>query len=234
MNRLKISIVFLAHMFIAQPLFSQISNYSDVGGKPLMIKKYDKVEGTPYYFGTEKWSDGTLYLADGKKIENISLRYNGYDDEVEYRRDGKVLIIENYNLKGFDMYVENSDNSNKIKYVFKNGFSVEGEIEKNEFFHVIYQGKNFSVVEKLEVVETRVAPASYGESAYQKFVNDKEGLIIYDNGVEKYKGRKNDVYNIVPGKKNVIKKKVKQDDLDLNNKLHLLLVLEYMDSNLFQ
>ncbi len=234
MNILKTSVLLAAFTFLANPLFSQISNFSDVGGKPLMEKKYNKVEGSPYYFGTDNWSDGILYLANGKRIDNISIRYNGYDDEVEYRKDGKVLIIDNFNLKGFEIFVENDDRSQKIKYIFKNGFSVGNEIDKKEFFSIVYEGKNFSVVEKLEVVETRVTPASYGESAYQKFVNDKEGLIIYDNKVEKYKGRRKDIYSILPSKKNEIKKKTKQDDLDLNNKLHLLIVLEYIDSNLFQ
>jgi hypothetical protein len=215
--------------------YSQISNVSDVGGKPIMTKKYSKIEGSPYYFGTDTWMDGTLYTADGKKIEDIPIRFNGFDNEVEYRKDGNVLIIDNYNLKGFDFYFNSEfGDTKKAKYTFRNGFSVPGEIEKTDFYNVIYQGENFSLIEEFKVLETRVTPASYGASEYRKFVNDKRTYLIINDKVDKFKNRKRDFYNIAPDQKSAIKKQIKQNDLDLNNENHVSFLLEYIDNNLIQ
>ena len=232
MNKLKTGITFLAFIFITSPIFAQISNFNEVGGKPVMTKRYSKIEGTPYYFGTDNWFDGTLYLANGKQIDNVSIRYNGFADEVEYRRDGNILIIDNYNLTGFDLFAENEESAAKTKYEFRNGFFVQGEIEKKDFFNVIYQGENISLLEKFKVLETRITPASYGESAYQKFVNDKQTMIVLNDQVDKFRSRKKDFYNIAPQKKSQIKKTMKENDLDLNNQRHISFLLEYIESNL--
>jgi hypothetical protein len=235
MKSLKAGVLLLAILLFSQNSHSQISNVSDVGGKPIMTKKYSKIEGSPYYFGTDTWMDGTLYTADGKKIEDIPIRFNGYDNEVEYRKDGNVLIIDNYNLKGFDFYyVSEFGGDKKAKYEFRNGFHVAGEIEKTDFFNVIYEGENLSLIEEFKVIETRVTPASYGASEYKKFVNDKRTYIIINDKLDKFKSRKRDFYNLVPDQKSEIKKQIKQNDLDLSNENHISFLLEYIDNNLIQ
>ncbi len=235
MKLLKAGVLLLTIFLFSQNSYSQISNVSEVGGKPIMTKKYSKIEGSPYYFGTDTWMDGALYTADGKKIEDIPIRFNGYDNEVEYRKDGNVLIIDNYNLKGFDFYYDSElGGAKKAKFEFRNGFHVAGEIEKTDFFNVIYQGENLSLIEEFKVIETRVAPATYGASEYKKFVNDKRTYIIINDKLDKFKSRKRDFYNLAPDQKSEIKKQIKQNDLDLKNENHISFLLEYIDNNLIQ
>ncbi|WP_375580397.1 hypothetical protein ABWH96_05005 [Marivirga tractuosa] len=234
MKLLKTGVLLVTVFLFSQYSYSQISNVSEVGGKPIMTKKYNKIEGSPYYFGTDTWMDGTLHTADGKKIEDIPIRYNGYDNEIEYRKDGNVLIIDNYNLKGVDFYHSSDSDGKKTKYEFRNGFHVAGEIEKTDFYNVIYQGENLSLIEEFKVIETRVTPASYGASEYKKFVNDKRTYLIVNDKLDKFKSRKRDFYNIAPDQKSEIKKQIKKNDLDLNNENHIYFLLEYIDNNLIQ
>lgn len=235
MKLVKTGVILAAVFFLSSNLYSQIGNVSEVGGKPIMTKKYKKIEGSPYYFGTDTWLDGTLYTADGKTITDIPIRFNGFDNEVEYRKDGNVLIIDNYNLKGFDLFYSSDVGDTKTtKYTFRNGFSVPGEIEKTDFYNVIYEGENFSLIEEFKVLETRVTPATYGASAYQKFVADKRTYLIINNKVDKFNNRKRDFYNIAPDQKSKIKKQIKTNDLDLDNENHVSFLLEYIDDNLIQ
>ncbi|MBK6265013.1 hypothetical protein JKA74_08185 [Marivirga sp. S37H4] len=231
MKKLKTGVVLaLVVLLLSSSAIAQISNVSDVGGKPIMTKKYSKIEGSPYYFGTNNWFEGTLYTADGKQINNVSIRYNGYDDEIEYKKDGNILVIDNYNLKGFDFYAELEGGN--VKYEFRNGFYVAGEIDKKDFFNVIYKGENISLLEKFKVIETRVTPASYGASEYQKFVNDKVTILVFNDKADQFKNRKKDFYNIAPSKKAEIKQVMKENDLDLNNSRHVAFLLEFIENKL--
>ncbi|MGM0581130.1 MAG: hypothetical protein ACQETL_10650 [Bacteroidota bacterium] len=234
MKMLKSGVLLITVVLFTFNAYAQISNVSEVGGKPIMTKKYSKIEGSPYYFGSDTWMDGTLYTADGKKIEDIPIRFNGYDNEVEYRKDGNILIIDNSNLKGFDFYFNPNNGAKKAKYEFRNGFNIPGEIDKSDFFNVIYQGENFSLIEEFKVLETRVTPATYGASEYKKFVNDRKTYLIINNELDKFKNRKKDFYNIAPDQKSEIKKQIKQNDLDLKNENHIIFLLEYIDNNLIQ
>ncbi|SMG47407.1 hypothetical protein SAMN05661096_03388 [Marivirga sericea] len=235
MKLLQTGVLLVAVFFFSVTAYSQIGNINEFGGgKPIMMKKYSKIEGTPYYFGSDNWMDGTLYTADGKMVEDIPIRFNGFDNEVEYRKDGNVLIIDNYNLKGFDFYYSEESGGKKTKYEFRNGFSVPGEIEKTDFYNVIYQGDNLSLIEEFKVLETRVTPASYGASEYRKFVNDRKTYLILNNKLDKFKSRKRDFYDIAPNQKSEIKKQIKKNDLDLNNPSHVTFLLEYIDNNLIQ
>ncbi|PTB97721.1 hypothetical protein C9994_01730 [Marivirga lumbricoides] len=210
MKSIKIYFVSLGFL-MATNSFSQIGNITDIGGKPLMASKYSKIEGSPYYFGTNTWMDGVLYTADGKKVDGVRLRYNAFEDEVEYRVNSNVLIIDNYNLSGFDFFYQPEDGTNRELYQFRNGYSIPGEIEKTDFFKVIYSGTNFSLLEELKMIETKVTPATYGASEYTKFVKDESTFLIIDGQVRKFKNRKSDYYEIAPEKKDEIKRLVKEN-----------------------
>ena len=51
---------------------------------------YDDIEGSPYY--NDDFNQGTVYLNDSSEI-TLPLRYDMYQDEVEFKQDGTVYWV---------------------------------------------------------------------------------------------------------------------------------------------
>ncbi|MFT4739518.1 MAG: hypothetical protein ACI9L9_000291 [Marivirga sp.] len=212
--------------------YAQINNVADAGGKPLSLRQYNKIQGTPYYFGAKKWYNATIYLADGKQMNNVSIRYNAFADELEYERNGKILIIDSYNLRGFDFFVRDEITGGRSKYEFRNGFSVVGEIKPEEFYNVIYSGEEISLLEKVYVLESTVTPAAYGEASFTKFVAADKLILILSNEANDFKYRKKSFYNISPSNKDKIKAYIKKMDINLREPKDVAHLLTYIEKDL--
>lgn len=222
----------LSILFMPLCMFSQISNVAGIGGKPLSVKQYSKIQGTPYYFGADKWYNATIYLADGQEISNIKVRYNAYADNLEYERNGDILIIESYNLRGFDFFFRNEITGELIKYKFRNGFTMSGKIQQDQFYNVIFNGEEISLLEKIYVLETTVTPASYGESSYTKFVASNKMILLRKDNVSDFKNRKRSFYNISPSNRDIIKSYIKKKDIDIKNQEDIANLLAFIEKDL--
>lgn len=232
MNIKKILAVVFVALIVTSSSFGQISNVAGIGGKPIMVQRYSKVQGSPYYFGGDKWYNATIYLANGQEMNNISVRYNSFADELEYERDGKILVVDNYNIKGFDFTVRDEITGDRVKYEFRNGFSVPGEIKPTEFYNVIYSGGEISLLEKIYVIESTVTPAAYGESSYTKFVPVDKMILIMSDQVSDFKNRKKSFYDISPSNKGKIKAYIKKMDINLRNQQDIVHLLTYIEKDL--
>jgi len=220
-------------LFSVTAASAQIVNMPSNDGTPLRVGRHDDIGGSPYYFGEHNWVDGTLYMADGRVYEKMKIRYNGFDDEIEYLKDGVAMVVDNYDLKGFDLVFNKTDITEKTRaYEFKNGFFIEGKIMKTEFFSVIYQGDAIALVEKFEVYKNELTPDTYGGKGIEEFENRKRAYLIYGEEVHGFKYKKRDFYKIFSDKAEEIKKFIKINDLDMDNRNHLVTLLEYVETDL--
>lgn len=145
------------------------------------------------------------------------------------------MVIDNFNLKGFDLIFTTTDvTKTTTTYKFRNGFSVEDEIENTEFFHIIYQGDIIALVEKLKVSKIKSSPDTYGGKGYDKFDTSEEVLLIVDGEVNKFKFRKKDFIRIAPDEKKKIDKFIDTNKLDLDNRRHVVVLLAYIEDNLIE
>ena len=160
--------LFAALIFISTFGFGQISNVQDVRGVPLRTGAYDKIEGTPYFNGSD-WMVGAMIDMNGKIYNNAQLRFNSFDNELEYLRNGGAIIVRKDQIKSFQVDVPNQSGSTESFY-FSTGFEVKGEVDITDFVRVIYQGNKFSIVQKVFKKKSTVTPAAYGEQDYEKFI----------------------------------------------------------------
>lgn len=60
--------------------------------QPILKSRYMGIEGSPYYF--PDWVTGSVLLMNGKVVEHVSMNYNGFTHEIEYRSGETVYILD--------------------------------------------------------------------------------------------------------------------------------------------
>lgn len=186
---------------------AQISNYTDVGGNPIKLRSYDKVEGNPYYNDGE-WTDGVITSLDGKIIKGIKVRYNAFEDALEYRKNNGSFLLDGEQIKSFAI-IDINNNENDI---FKSGFGKVKNYNVNGFFKVTFDEGNISILEKVRSRKIKVTPASYGESDYEKFVFTTKSYFIVDGKVHEAKVNKKTFMKLFPSLKNEIKNYLSENE----------------------
>lgn len=92
------------------------------------------VKGSPYLID---WVDGALTTVGGRK-EGYVLRYNSFDDELEFTSENRVIALKRGGVLGFDFHEENTLRT----FIF-----LSREVSKNYkgregFFELIFESEN--------------------------------------------------------------------------------------------
>ena len=83
---------------------------------------YEDIEGSPYY--TDLFVNGTVYLRDSGIFTPIALRYDLFQDEVEFKQDGTIYYLLKNNVSavkyGTDTLIPDilAENPAKVFYFF--------------------------------------------------------------------------------------------------------------------
>lgn len=206
---------------------AQISNVADVRGVPLRQEVYQYVEGNPYYDEGE-WEIGNIIDVDGKVHKNMRLRFNAYDNELEYFEEMPYIadkdIVAAFTISFTDQLGVTET------YKFARGFTVPGKVKDSDYVHVIYQGEEIQLVHKVFKQKVTITPASYGESDYDKFVDSDDYYLITKSGVEDFKISKKSFYNSFPEMKDEIKKFMKETKTNLNDASDLERLFKFIES----
>lgn len=195
---------------------AQLGNFNDVGGNPIKLKAYNKVEGNPY-FNEGEWTDGVITGLDGKIIKGIKIRYNAFEDALEYRRNNGSFLLDGEQIKGFAI-IDINDNKNDV---FKTGYGKVKNYNENGFFKVIFDEGDIAIIEKVIAKKIKVTPAAYGESDYEKFVNSSKTFFKVDGQVSEGKVTKKTFMKLFPEYKNDIKKYLSDNDNSLNTRFEI-------------
>lgn len=193
---------------------AQISNLHGVGEKPLMqTKKYADIKGSPY-LGDGEWFEGDIVLNNGKVTKNILIRYNAFEQNLEFRRNGTAMILEDRNVKGFS-YIYNNVRGSNEHYVFSRVSEFGGFAEAEGFVRVLFRGEDFSILEK--IYTDKITISSYGAADYQKFVIKTDYFIkkAGEDAVD-FKLSKGAFKQVFPDKYKEIKSYIKDNNVDLN------------------
>jgi hypothetical protein len=218
----------LALLGIANSMVAQISNFYTIGGVPLRITKYEKVEGSPY-FGNGKWENGSVVDINGIVYKNIPLRYNAYDDELEIKKDNQVLILDRKKVIGFEYTL--LDEFGRLKNcTFKSGFSFSIDFDQYAYFRVLYDDRGLKILERVKTIQIKVTPAAYGESDYTKFIADSDTYLITSEGSEKITINQKSLANAFPQHKSKIREYIKSKNLDVKEEEDLRETCNYIRS----
>ena len=126
------------------------------------------IQGSPYL--NDEFVDGSVYTVNKQKFTDIPLRYNVYNDAVEFKsEDGKVLemdspeLVEKVEFGGNTMVYLPFSNLKKIR---------------NGFFIVVVEG-NASLYYKPEIIyKEAVHPAAYKDAEPAMFIKKSDKYYI--------------------------------------------------------
>jgi hypothetical protein len=128
-----ISSIFLTYSVEAQNIQVRDHIYLNEKDKTLKIGKYlteKDIEGSPYL--NAKFVSGTILKKNNVKFKEIPLRFNIYDNSVEFHQEGKILKIADP-----ENVIEVKIGTDKFVY---STFSVSKKLDRS-FFQVLCEGK---------------------------------------------------------------------------------------------
>lgn len=189
------------------------------------FKDTDSYKGTPY--NHPSFLNGNIYKGSELLATNVAIRYNAMADEIEVKEslassddDAKVLT------KDPDIYVKIVNDI----FVF---VAYQGGIEGGGYFKVMQEGNKYDLFKKLakEFVPEKEASSSITTAVPAKFVDKPIYYIVTKDGkfYELPKSRSKKLKVFGPNK-DLIKKYVSSNGLDLNDEKDLQKVIKYYDT----
>ena len=216
----------------AQYVFRDVSE-----GRRLSISPYRGVEGTPYF--SEDFIPGDIYLHSGDVFSDALIRYNAYENEIEYMDRGRVYSLKNHLIREFRIAHKQGSLTDTV--IFRKGFS--GERLNPETFYIVHYEGDITLIESFsQRFQQELAPAYHKSSAVKKFVPSiRLFLIRKDSSVEEIYKSKNSVLNTLADvsffrkftdkKRRELSRLIRQEGLDMRKPDDIVRLLEYHDRN---
>jgi len=128
----------------------------------------DQIEGSPYL--AKEFSEGTIYTTQRAQYNGIMLRYNIYQDELQFKTPkGEIMAI------GQPEIVEKAVfDKNELVYL---PYNVGGKT-KTGFFLLIEQGKAWFLVKPQVVLKEATEPAAYKDAEPAEFIKQADDFYI--------------------------------------------------------
>ncbi len=214
-------------MLISINGWAQIVNlHLDYAGKPLLLDKLEGssgVQGSPYF--TSEWRTGIL-MYENKRIENVQLRYNAFEDHVVIMNNNQPFIPDEKLVGGFEF--TQVEDGTLASYTFKNGFEGDGIIKKN-YLSIIYEGKELVLAQRFKIDQIEVTPVTYGEKSYKEFTLTKNYVLVNKGAAQKFKPSKKSFTSQFPGLADKLKIYFKDNDVKFNDSGDLAKLMAFID-----
>ena len=199
----------------------QIANTVGGGNEVIRSTKYSGISGSPYLF--DDWKVGSVIDKEGNRMDNVSIKYDAYRDQIEVLKEGgNVIVLDN------DLYPEFSIYGPEILN-FKN--SVQGiiKIPGGGYFQVLFTDKvSLLKRHKINYVETGVA--TYGAPALEKRFEQKKYYFLVLNGyVNEITLRKKSVLDAIgnPAEEKELLSYAKNKKLSFTTESDLVKILQF-------
>ena len=223
----RVSLIVLVLLALCFLSYGQMQVLNQVGSGNSVLKEsnYVNVQGSPYF--TDSWNNGLIVDNAGKVTENLLVRYDMYRDEIQFLKDGKTLAVEPALASGFTFWIVNYKDGKAEKYVYRNGFFLNG-YSKLSYFQVVYDGK-IKFLRKTKVNYLEELVSNYGTNEQvKKFVRvTNEFLVVGNKLVEVAKNRKNILPELNSDELRIF---VKSEKLNIKNEEDLMKILYKAES----
>ena len=183
-----------------------------------MEPKAENVEGTAYLH--DEFENGDVLLATGVKYTGIPLRYNVYNDQIEFRNQaGKV-----YNINNPEGIRELIIGDSRFIYVG----CLRNKKMQGAFVEVISEG-HISLLKHHRIKIQPAKPAqTHQEAQAPKFVKiPSEYLIRKADGVGQYFKNEKELLALLSDKKSEISKLISRENLSVNQEKDLIRIINF-------
>ena len=227
MNRL--FILLILKLFCIAPINAQLIS-NDVGlslrttGSKIDLNRFPDVKGSPYL--NDAWQNGSILIEKVHKIEIKKIKFNCFQNQLEYEEDGKVYTP----LKRYTEFIINDldENNNSKKRIFRNEFISDQEFKT--YFEVLFDGET-KLLQKYAVrIEEYAEPLSLNKI---KRFNKIPQLYIYkskNQSLIKIKKDKKTILNAFDNKSEQIAKYISSNDLIMKNEEDIVKICAYYDT----
>lgn len=189
----------------------------DVDGKPILERQSVDVTGTPFLY--KDFLEGTVILVNGKKYENIPLKYNAFKDELYFRNP------KDNSLLSFVIPVKEFELSGQ-RYI--NGLPAIDNFTEKTFYELLTDGEIKLLVKNYKyILENKPYNSAIIEKKYEDI---RSYFILKDGKMNRFKPSKKDFLIIFEDKSLKIDAFLKKEKIDFKNNLDLVRVIEYYNS----
>lgn len=206
--------------------YAQVGNVTDFGGVPLRTKaQAQRFSGNPYT--TTDFVNGFIVTTSKKQLPQL-LKYNAFEDKLEYMKGREVYEASSPTISGFVLEVKNEKNNITERLSYKNGFKGIENVGENGYFEVLYDGKH-KLLHKIFMV-LKPSTATYGGMQSELGLeSESKYFLILPNG--EIKNVKYNNSSILKALGNTPEQKafVKQNKINAKNKSELQKLMKFLD-----
>jgi len=181
----------------------------------------DQIMGSPYL--SKEFSVGTIYTMQRMQYDSILLRYNIYQDELQFKNPaGEIMSI------GTPEIVEKAVfDKNELVYLPYNSV---GKTKKG-FFLLVEQGKAWFLIKPQVGFQEATEPAAYKDAEPAKFISKADDFYIRTgNEVAVLINSKKDLIAAFPDNNDKIESFISKNKIKTNKKEGLAEVVRYYNS----
>jgi len=179
--------------------------------------KYDEIQGSPYL--SKSFSNAKI----GENFEEVPVRYNSYKDEIEFQKDGKILVLPK----------ESKFSRIEIKSPPQNFVVLDSNDELKGYFIELMNGK-YSLYKKEKTIFRDYVPAasSYASDKPASFKNqDPIFYIKTENSIIKNPKNQKDIIEKFPDKKEILTLFFKSNKIKFDKEEDLIKLVNFLNKN---
>lgn len=221
---MKQSIFFLSIIIFCALAFNGQAQNKENSGVEIFGILYSQphgLEGSPYLFND--WSTGNIIMYNSQEATNVKLKYNILDNELIYYNDRhrRLFTVDRNTIISFTLKPGSTDSMYFEKY---DGEEIGYRIRKNDFVHVMYNGKiKFLARHTAEISEANDI------SSKDKIFPKNIYFIETPNGTNEIKLNLRSVQKTFPHQKQEIKKLATQVRFRKKSELSMTKLIEQID-----
>lgn len=189
--------------------------------QPPSVLTEEHIEGSPYL--NDEFVSGTIYTASKQKVIDIPLRYNIFNDDLEFKTpDNKVLAIARPETVERAEFGETTLVFQACKY---------GNVSKSGFFRVVTEGKVTLLAKANVIFQKATQEAAYKEARPPRFTREPDTFYLKtDNDAAVRIKNKKDLANYFTDHKKEMETFIKRNRVKVSKQTDLLKVIEYYHS----
>ncbi len=177
-------------------------------------------------FAFELWHTGKVVLDTGDTLRGL-LKYNLENDIVQVQANNR---LESYTARKVLLFEIFDETVRRYRNFYSLPYALAGQYKAPVFFELLQEGKLTVLCREALEYRTTSSPY-YFYGSYTRLMLINKYFILRENGViEEFRGKKNDWYELMPGKSEEIEKFARQNRLSLDDKYELSRVIEYYNS----
>jgi hypothetical protein len=218
-------LIFASHLIIStgkgKSSTTELQDPSDIrlllNGR-IWHNKYSKVIGHPYFL-TDKFLKGSV-INNGRKFNDIDIRYDLISDELILRTESHPIIIMNKEMvDSFSLNFENSD-----YHIINSGNHINSAMKG--YVCVLYNGPSTLYVKYIKKILPQAVDGRYDQIFQQHFIYIRQGSEIMP-----VEGRKK-LFSLLDYKKTELRNFVKKNRIRISRKDPgtFIPLLKYYDS----